>query len=49
LIKAAKLTIMSKTVPANESQDAHRDIMEGRGGGQVPYRYGRKKPKSDAE
>jgi hypothetical protein len=46
LIKAAKLTIMSKTVPANESQDAHKDIMEGRGGAQAPHRYGRKQQQS---
>lgn len=41
LIKAAKMTIMSRTVPANESQDAHKDIMESHGGAQTPLRYGR--------
>ena len=51
LVKEAKLTIMSRTVPASESQDAHKDIMEGRGAAQTPHRYGRKpqQPKSDAE
>ena len=53
LVKEAKLTIMSQTVPATGSniRNAHKDIMEGRGAAQTPYRYGRKspQPKSDAE
>jgi hypothetical protein len=54
LVKQAKLTIMSQTVPATGSniQNAHKDIMEGQGARQDPYRYGRTKPqqpKSDAE
>lgn len=52
LVKEAKLTIMSRTVPASESKKAHKDIMEGHGAGQAPYRYGRprpQQPKSDAE
>lgn len=53
LVKEAKLTIMSQTVPATGAnvQNAHKDIMEGRGAAQTPFRYGRKpqQPKSDAE
>jgi hypothetical protein len=53
LVKQAKLTIMSQTVPATGSniQNAHKDIMENRGAKQTPHRYGRKpqQPKSDAE
>ena len=53
LVKEAKLTIMSQTVPATGSniRNAHKDIMEGRGAAQTPHRYGRKpqQPKSDAE
>jgi hypothetical protein len=51
LVKEAKLTIMSRTVPASESENAHKDIMENRGAVQNPHRYGRKpqQPKSDAE
>jgi hypothetical protein len=54
LVKQAKLTIMSQTVPATGSniQNAHKDIMEGRGAKQTPYRYGRNKsqqPKPTAE
>lgn len=52
LVKEAKLTIMSQTVPATGSniRNAHKDIMEGRGGAQAPHRYGytRQQPKSDA-
>jgi len=46
LAKTSAATVMSQSVPGDEAsiQQAHKDIMQSRGGSQPPHRYGRKPP-----
>lgn len=51
LVKEAAETVRSQSVPANSQamQDAHKAIMQPKGGSQPAHRYGRKPPQKSEE